>query len=127
MITAARRILPWAPLPALALLAVWMPSDDGLTTCLFARCTGVACPGCGATRAISAGLRGDWGTSWFYHPLGALLLVEATVAWVWWLGMRSGRLGAPRQGIVNAVLALNAVALVAVWLARAATGTLPPV
>lgn len=123
----ARRLLPWLPIPALAVLAAWTPPDAGLTTCLFARTTGVACPGCGATRAASAFLQGDWSTAWFYHPLGGLLLVQAVIAWAWWMGVRSGRVQAPSQRFINVVLALNAVALIGVWIARATSGTLPPV
>ena len=52
--------------------------------CLFNELTGLPCPGCGMTRAVSALLHGDWHTAMTFHPLspayvaiGAALAVSA--------------------------------------------------
>jgi hypothetical protein len=131
-IRGARFIAPsrwWAVVPVIGagVLAVWNPADGGPTVCLFARCTGMACPGCGATRAVAALVRADWSTAWSYHPLGGLLAVQAAVAWVWWMGVRAGRWRPPSPRLLTVTLGLTAGVLMAVWGLRWAAGTLPPV
>ncbi len=37
--------------------------------CLFNKVTGLYCPGCGGTRAVQALSRGQFGRSFYYHPL----------------------------------------------------------
>ena len=104
-----------------------LASEDGPTICPFALGTGVACPGCGMTRGIAALVRGDLASSWRFHPLATLAIFEITAAWMWWAWKRSGRTQrAPGTG-VQLVLGLTAVLLVAVWLVRLTSGTLPPV
>jgi hypothetical protein len=44
-------------------LRSWSPG------CLFHRFTGLHCPGCGATRAFFAMLKGDFATAWRMNPL----------------------------------------------------------
>jgi hypothetical protein len=39
-----------------------------LLPCLFARITGLPCPGCGMTRAVAALLHGEWRLGLAYHP-----------------------------------------------------------
>lgn len=128
----ARHIVPagWSvaiPVIGAGVLAMWNPAEGGPTICLFARCTGVACPGCGGTRAVAALLRGDWSTSWSYHPLALLLAVQAAVAWVWWMGVRTGRWRPPSPRLLTVTLGLTAGLLMVVWGLRWAAGTLPPV
>ncbi len=47
--------------------------------CAFRRATGLYCPGCGGTRALAAFLKGDWLSSFLYHPFvpycGVLYLI----------------------------------------------------
>ncbi len=52
--------------------------------CLFQRLTGLYCPGCGATRALRALLKGRLLQSLLYHPLVLYLAVMGTA----WLGSR---------------------------------------
>ncbi len=54
-------------------------------TCAFRETTGLPCPGCGMTRALSALCRGQFTASWALHPfapgiaLGGVLLLLATL------------------------------------------------
>lgn len=122
-----RRLTLAAPPLALLLLAMLTPSDDSPTICPFALCTGTACPGCGMTRAVSALIRGDLDLALTYHPLVPLVMTQAVMAWVWYALGQRGRLGPPHRYLVNAALIGTTVALLVVWVARLATGTLPPV
>jgi hypothetical protein len=127
---AGRRYLHWlafAPAAAFGLLTMASPSDDGPTLCPVALLTGVACPGCGMSRAMAWMFRGDLERSVAYHPLAPLLLVLGIVALVWALGRRFWGWRAPRVALINGGLLVVAVLLVAVWVTRLASGTLPPV
>ena len=126
----ARRHLPWlaiAPAAVVGLLTMASPSDDGFTLCPVALLTGVACPGCGMSRAIAWLLRGDWDRAIEYHPLAPVVLGMGLVAVVWALGKRFGGWKAPRVTLVNRGLTGLAALLVLTWVARFATGNLPPV
>ena len=53
-------------------------------TCVFHHFTGLPCPGCGMTRAVSALVRGQWSLAMRFHPfspayliMGVLLAVAA--------------------------------------------------
>jgi hypothetical protein len=64
----------------LAAGAVWnlLPAHPPIT-CPLRATTGVPCPFCGMTRAISAAVHGDLGRSLAYNPGGILLVVAAVV------------------------------------------------
>lgn len=107
----------------LALGAVVAASlSDGL--CLFRACTGLACPGCGMTRAAGRLLSGDVAGSLAMHPL---LIPTVLVGVVWGAdALRASRRGTravlgPRLGIALAV------AIPTVWVIRAVAGALPAV
>jgi hypothetical protein len=113
-------------------LAFWDPATaGGPDLCLVHRATGVACPACGLTRAAAAFARGELALSLRWHPLFLLLAGESALFWLAWglaLGERPGaghsrvaalRRFAPRLAIGNGIL------LLAVWIVRFATGTLP--
>ena len=116
-----------APGAVLGLMTMASPSDDGPTICPMALLTGVACPGCGMSRAIAWMFRGDLERSVGYHPLAPLVVIFGVVALVWALGRRFGGWKTPRTALINAGLIVFAALLIAVWLARLANGTLPPV
>ena len=116
-----------APVGLAMILLAGSPGDDGPTLCPFALMTGTACPGCGMTRAASLLIRGDVGGAIGYHPLIPLIAILALGGWVWFLLVRSGRARPPTSQAVNAVLITTGVLLVAVWLARLVSGSLPPV
>jgi hypothetical protein len=121
------RLLLVAPVAAIGLLAAHTPGDDGPTICPFALVTGMACPGCGMTRAASYLIRGEWSNAIEYHPLVPLIALLALGGWVWYLLRRSGRVAPMPARWLNAALIGAGVMLLVVWAARIATGTLPPV
>lgn len=121
------RLVLVAPMGLIGFLAVLSPGDDGPTVCPFALCTGMACPGCGLTRAASNLIRGDLTTALTYHPLVPVIAAMALGGWVWYLLRRSGRADPLPTRWANAILIGTAVMLLGVWAARALTGTLPPV
>lgn len=126
-----RRLAAWLGCAAAALV-VWVglaglrPSGDPASTvCLLRRTTGIDCPGCGMTRAFSSLARGDWRAAVAFHPLAPLLAGEATVAWgVWGLALL-GLVAPPAPDRVRELLLGNLGVMVALWLGRMATGTLP--
>ena len=65
---------------AIAVLAVYL----GVSFFVPLRCpiqwlTGISCPGCGITRALSAVCRLDFATAWYYNPVIFYLLPAAPV------------------------------------------------
>jgi hypothetical protein len=129
MVSVSRRdrLILGAPVLAAILLAMATPSDDGVTFCPFALGTGLACPGCGMTRAASLFIRGDLGAAMSYHPLIPVILAQAIVGWGWFALRRSGRVRPMSSRALNITLFGTALALLVVWGLRLAMGTLPPV
>jgi hypothetical protein len=126
----ARQHLHWlaiAPAAVLGLMTMASPSDDGPTICPVALLTGVACPGCGMSRAIAWIFRGDLERSVGYHPLAPLVAMIGVIAVVWALGRRLRGWRRPSTAVLNSGLVVLAALLMAVWIARLASGTLPPV
>ncbi len=121
------RSFAMAPFLGVAALLAMNPTDSGPTICPIALVTGVACPGCGMTRAASALIRGDLPLALTYHPLIPLIAVLAIVGWSWSLLHRAGRAGPIPSRLLNVVLIGTGISLVAVWILRFAAGTLPPV
>ena len=126
----ARQHLHWlaiAPAAVFGLMTMASPSDDGPTICPMALLTGVACPGCGMSRAIAWMFRGDLERSVGYHPLAPLVVIIGVVAVVWALGRRLRGWRRPRPAVLNRGLVVLAALLMEVWISRLASGTLPPV
>ena len=121
------RLLLTSPLVGVAFLLLFNPADDGPTVCPFALCTGMACPGCGMTRAISQLLRGNFEQALIYHPLAPLVFAQVVGGWIW-LVLRRRNLVAPMsQRVVNIVLIGSATSLLVVWGIRLLAGSLPTV
>ncbi|MEM9131490.1 MAG: DUF2752 domain-containing protein [Actinomycetota bacterium] len=98
-------------------------SDDGIVLCPFRRCTGGYCPGCGLTRASGRLLRGDLVGSWQQHPyiiVGVLQAVVFTALWA-----TGSRLWAPIRRRITPIVVANVTLLLAIWVARLATGSIP--
>jgi len=121
------RLVFLAPFVGVVALLVASPSDDGPTVCPFALCTGMACPGCGMTRAASQLLRGNFGGAMTYHPLVPIVALQLMGAWVWFLLRRAGKVKPMSNRTLNIVLIGTGVALLAVWGLRMALGSLPSV
>ncbi|HSJ82977.1 MAG TPA: DUF2752 domain-containing protein [Acidimicrobiia bacterium] len=121
------RLFLVGPATLVGALAVIGPIDEGPTLCPFALCTGMACPGCGMTRAASHLIRGDVGTALGYHPLILPFAALSLLGTVWYLLRRWGRVPPLSTTRVNTILVGVGVMLVGVWVARALSGTLPPV
>ena len=71
----------WVSLSVLlgVMALVWLrqagPEGAGfLPQCQFHRLTGLACPGCGMTRATHAALHGRFVEAFWFNPVGVLLL-----------------------------------------------------
>jgi len=109
------------------LLSVWTPTDEGPTVCPFALLTGVACPGCGMTRALAFLVRGQLGQAVRYHPVAPLLAVGLAGGLIWWWGRDHRAWTAWSTRLLNALAITFVAALLAVWAARLVMGTLPPV
>jgi hypothetical protein len=121
------RLIMVAPFLGVIFLALVTPSEDGPTICPFALCTGTACPGCGMTRAAASLIRGDVSAAMSYHPLVPVVTMQILAGWVWFALRRSGRVPPMSARTLNATLIGTLVALLAVWVARLVTGTLPAV
>ena len=121
------RLVALAPFIGVAALIVATPSDDGPTVCPFALCTGMACPGCGMTRAASHLVRGNFDLAFAYHPLVPIVAVQLIGGWIWYMLRQRGRVGPPTNRMLTIMFAITAAALIAVWVLRVASGTLPPV
>lgn len=113
---------------AFALLAVWRPSDNGLPVCAFKLGTGVACPGCGMTRAVAALLKGDPARSVTYHAFAPVIVIGGALTWLALaLGFVTGRNFIP--GFSSRVVTIALLAFIglfiAYWLFRLRQGSAP--
>jgi hypothetical protein len=115
-----------AGLAGLATFHFWAPSGDPASAiCLSRRLLHLPCPGCGMTRAFAHLAKGEWSAAWRDHPLSVVVALELVLSWIsWGLAIRAGRpFRLPLRP--ETLLLGNAAALVALWLGRVATGTLP--
>jgi hypothetical protein len=115
------------PVAGLVALAALPPLSGGVTLCPIAMITGVPCPGCGMTRAVSHLVNGDLEAAFGFHPLVIPLILLGAVAWAWFLFSRVARVRPIGPRAVNIALGAMALALVGVWAFRLVSGTLPPV
>jgi len=114
-----------AGLAGLAVLHVWVPSGDPASSiCLSRRLLHLPCPACGMTRAFAHLAKGEWTAAMALHPLAPIVAVEMILGWAAWGPALAGRSWRPPIRL-ESVLVANVAVLVALWLGRAATGTLP--
>lgn len=64
---------------ALVLLALMSPALDAPSLCVFRQLGIESCPGCGLGHSISAAFRGQFATSFEYHPLGIFALLILSI------------------------------------------------
>jgi hypothetical protein len=112
-------------LAGLAVLHVWVPSSDpSRAICLSRRLLHLPCPACGMTRAFAHLAKGEWSAAVSDHPLAPVVALEMVLGWaVGGLALAGRPFRLPVR--LEAVLLANVAALIALWLGRAATGTLP--
>jgi hypothetical protein len=111
-----------AGLAVAAVLHVWNPpGDPALSVCWSRRFLHLPCPGCGLTRAFAHLAKGEWSAAVADHPLAPVLALEMVLVWAAW----GAGLGGRRALRLDRLLAANAAVFCALWLGRAATGTLP--
>lgn len=107
------------------------PTDAGSALCPSRRLLHLPCPGCGMTRAFLLLAKGEGREALHLHPLSPLLAAELVLGWLGWAlllaARRAGRELPARLSPfpLEPVLWAHAGLLVAVWIVRAATGTLP--
>jgi hypothetical protein len=102
------------------------PWGRGFTFCGFRRITGIPCPGCGMTRAMAALARGELVAALHLHPFAPLVLAQAVALWTK-VGdslLRRRPFTLPPR-LLERLVIWQAVAFLALWLGRLATGTLP--
>lgn len=99
-------------------------SDDGVVLCPYRLATGGWCPGCGCTRALSALVRGDIGTSLANNPWSMLLLAQATVLAGWVMAAPDSAKSWWKQRGMRLITA-NLVVAIVIWVARLASGVIP--
>ena len=100
-------------------------SDGGPGLCVFRRCTGGYCPGCGLTRAARHLTRGQVGAAWQDHPWLVLAVAQALVAAAVYAVARRIRavIGWNRVSVVVGVF--NVVLLLGIWIVRLVDGSIP--
>lgn len=64
----------WGSLAMLLLVAHLPPDGAGIPVCLFRAMTGLPCPGCGLTRALSSLIQGHPAAAFSYHPFAFIVL-----------------------------------------------------
>jgi hypothetical protein len=110
----------------LAVLHVWFPSGDpAAALCLSRRLLHLPCPGCGLTRAFASLAKGEWAAALRLHPLAPVLALEALLGWLAWGAALAARRSFRLPAGVDTLTLTHAAVLLALWLGRAATGTLP--
>jgi len=100
-------------------------TDDGPGLCVFRRCTGGYCPGCGMTRSARHLTRGHVGAAWQDHPWLVLATLQVAVAAVVvgvarWVGSKLDW-----SRILVPVSIVNVALLVGIWLVRLVDGSIP--
>jgi hypothetical protein len=108
-----------------ALLGRWEPlGEPWASVCLSRRVFSLPCPSCGFTRAVACLAKGEWTAALALHPMAPAVVAEGLALWLAW-GLALRRVGPRHVTWLGVVAAANYAALVALWLGRAATGTLP--
>jgi hypothetical protein len=105
---------------------IGLPSGAAFSICAFRHVTGIPCPGCGLTRAMAALARGEVLLALQFHPMAPLFAAQAAALWTV-IGaaiVRRRPFTVPSR-LVGHLIAWQGAALVALWIGRLATGTLP--
>jgi hypothetical protein len=77
------------------------------------------------TRALAHLAKGEWAAAVHDHPLAPALAAELALLWAAWGGVAAGLLRPVRLAATELPLLGHLAVMVALWLGRMATGTLP--
>jgi len=118
-----------AVLGAFLLFRVWVPAPGRQNTiCPLRRLTGLPCPGCGMTRAFAHLAKGEWAAAASDHLVAFVIAAELGLAWLAW-GVALARGRQLRPPVLFAwgerLMLAHLAVLVAFWLGRLSTGSLP--
>jgi hypothetical protein len=97
----------------------------GPPVCALQGWLGLACPTCGATRALALLAHGQWGASLALHPLPALLATQVMALWLAWGAWLSGAVRSRPDRWVPHVVGADLAAMMLYWVVRMVSGTLP--
>lgn len=100
-------------------------TDDGPGVCVFRRCTGGYCPGCGMTRSARHLTRGQLGAAWQDHPYLVLAAAQAIVAGAVYAVVRRIGRTINWNRILVALGIVNVVLITGIWIARLIDGSIP--
>ncbi|MFK8024704.1 MAG: DUF2752 domain-containing protein [Ilumatobacter sp.] len=100
-------------------------TDDGPGLCVFRRCTGGYCPGCGLSRATRHLSRGEVSASWRDHPWVLLAAAQAVVLTAVWAVARRRSIAVSWLKPVQFVIGLNVVLVLGIWVVRLIDGSIP--
>jgi hypothetical protein len=131
----AAGITAWSALRASA----HAPAGDPV--CLLRQIAHIPCPTCGMTRALALLAAGEWRAALALHPWAPAVAIQIVAGWVLWGAALTRRVGRAERNVLDRLarwageferrvphlVALNAAVLLALWLLRLATGTLPPI
>lgn len=124
------RAITFAVLTTVLTVAVlWSPGRYGPSSCMSKRMLRVSCPGCGLTRSVTAAAQLDFPASVKFHAMGPLFLAFGVVIWaLLGAGLVLGRDLLPDFGrpVWGWALGITFATLIAYWLYRFFTRTLPP-
>lgn len=100
-------------------------TDNGPGFCIFRRCTGGYCPGCGMTRAARHLTRGQIGAAWQDHPVVVLVAAQTAIAATLYAAVRPLRDRLRASRTLAYVAGANGVLLIIVWVIRLVDGSIP--
>lgn len=107
-------------------LHVWVPIPGAKNSlCVLRRFTGIPCPGCGMSRAFAHLAKGEWAAAAHDHLFAYPLAAELLVVWLAWAVLLARRRPVQAPASLDRWTLGHLAVLVAFWLGRAATGTLP--
>lgn len=114
---------------ALAALAIFLVdaggTDDGPGLCVFRRCTGGYCPGCGVTRSARHLTRGEFAAAWHDHPWMVLAAAQMVVAAAVYALFRAVRERIDVRKVLIVVGVVNVALSLGIWIVRLVDGSIP--
>ena len=100
-------------------------TDDGPGLCVFRRCTGGYCPGCGLTRSARHLTRGQIGAAWQDHPWLVLLAAQAVVLGAIWGVLKRSARRFEAQRLLPILGSVNVALVFGIWIYRLIDGSIP--